>query len=103
MAITTSGTRIIGRPRALPAAGAAATASPAGAPPIASAAAIATAPAGSTYFSRARTVPPMSAPCVPADAIVVSDTGEMLSPNVAPPRMAPSSAAGCTPAPAPAG
>ena len=70
---------------------------------MASATAIATAPAGSTCFSRARTVPPMSAPCVPADAIVVSDTGEMLSPNVAPPRIAPSSAAGCTPAPAPAG
>ena len=65
-----------------------------------SAAAIATAPAGSTYFSRARTVPPMSAPCVPADAIVVSEIGEMLSPNVAPPRIAPSSAPGCAPAPA---
>ena len=104
IATTTSGTSAIGRPRALPATGAIGPpASGVAAPPSHNAAAIAARPAGSTYFSRARTVPPISAPCVPAEAIVVSEMGEMLSPNVAPPRMAPSSAPGCTPAPAAAG
>ena len=45
----------------------------------------------------------MSAPCVPADAMVVSEIGEMLSPNVAPARMAPMSMAGAAPTAAPAG
>ena len=45
----------------------------------------------------------MSASCVPADEIVVSEMGEMLSPKVAPPRMAPMSADGSAPTGAPAG
>ena len=45
----------------------------------------------------------MSASCDPLDAIVVSETGEMESPNVAPPRIAPISTAGSAPAGPPAG
>ena len=63
----------------------------------------ASSPAGMTYLSRLRTVPPMSTCCEPLDAMVVSETGEMESPNVAPARIAPISAAGGAPAPPPAG
>ena len=49
----------------------------------------ATAAAGSAYWRRLRTTPPMGAPWLVAEAIVVSDTGETLSPKVAPARMAP--------------
>ncbi len=45
----------------------------------------------------------MSASWVTAEAIVVSETGEMLSPKVAPPRMAPISIAGLAPSAPPAG
>ena len=45
----------------------------------------------------------MSTCCVPLDAMVVSDTGEIESPKVAPARIAPISAAGAAPAPPPAG
>jgi hypothetical protein len=45
----------------------------------------------------------MSAPWVLAEAMVVSDTGETLSPKVAPPMMAPMSQAASAPIPAPPG
>ena len=45
----------------------------------------------------------MSVFCVPAEAMVVSEIGEMLSPKVAPPRMAPINMAGSAPVAAPAG
>ena len=54
-------------------------------------------------FKRLRTVPPMSAPCEPDDAIVVSEMGEIESPKVAPARMAPASIAGLAPTAPPAG
>ena len=52
---------------------------------------------------RLRTTPPMSAPWVVAEAMVVSETGDTLSPKVAPPRMAPMSMAGSAPIPGPPG
>ena len=63
----------------------------------------ATIPAGTAYSSRRRTVPPMSASCVVLLAIVVSDTGEIESPNVAPARIAPASIAGSAASAPPAG
>ncbi len=63
----------------------------------------ATSPAGITYLSRARTVPGMSVCCEPALAMLVSETGEIESPKVAPARIAPISTAGDAPSPPPAG
>ena len=62
----------------------------------------ATSPAGIAYRKRLRTVPPMSTRWVPLDAIVVSDTGDIESPNVEPASTAPMSAAGMAPAAPPA-
>ncbi len=62
-----------------------------------------TAAAGSAYLIRLRTTPRMSAPCVPAEAIVVSEIGDTLSPNVAPAMIAPSRKAGLAPTAEPAG
>ena len=45
----------------------------------------------------------MAAPWVVADAMVESEIGETLSPNVAPDRSAPTRKAGSTPSAAPAG
>ena len=47
-----------------------------------------------TYFSRLLTVPAMSACWLNALAIEVSEIGEMLSPKVAPPMIAPASTLG---------
>ena len=72
-------------------------------PPKSADATSATSPAGTAYFNRLRTVPPMSTRCVPLEAMVVSDTGDIESPNVEPARTAPISAAGMAPAAPPAG
>ena len=45
----------------------------------------------------------MSAPCVPDEAMVVSEIGEIESPKVAPARIAPASIAGLDPTAPPAG
>ncbi len=100
----TAGASSIGRPRGSPPSDCvAAAAAPVFALPTTVYPMAAIPAAMNAYFSRLRTTPPRSASCVVADAIVVSDTGEMLSPNVAPPRIAPMSAGGFAPSMPPAG
>jgi hypothetical protein len=74
-----------------------------GAPPSHSAAASETKAAGRAYRILLRTTPAMSAPWVPADAMVVSEMGDTLSPKVAPPRIAPRRNAGSALREGPAG
>ena len=59
--------------------------------------------AGMEYFSRLRTTPPRSASCVDAEAMVVSETGERLSPKAPPEIIAPISNPGVAPTKYPTG